>query len=94
MEVEILILSEVSRKEKDKYRMIITYIWNLIYGTKDPCHRKESHDMEKRLVVAKGKGEGVGGSGSLGYIDMEYCLRDGLAMGSCFVALGILSNQL
>ena len=30
MEPETLILSEVSQKEKDKYHMIITYIWNLI----------------------------------------------------------------
>ena len=30
MELETLILSEVSQKKKDKYHMIITYIWNLI----------------------------------------------------------------
>ena len=27
---------------------------------------KQSHDMKNRLVVAKGDGEGVGGTGSLG----------------------------
>ena len=32
MELETLILSEVSQKEKDKYR-VITLIWNLIYVT-------------------------------------------------------------
>jgi len=31
MEIETLILSEVSQKEKDKYYMI-SHIWNLIYG--------------------------------------------------------------
>ena len=38
MELETLILSEVSQKEKDKCH--ITYIWNLIYGTNEPLHRK------------------------------------------------------
>ena len=33
MDLEIIILSKVSQKEKDKYHMIITYIWNLNYGT-------------------------------------------------------------
>ena len=51
-------------------------------------------DLENRLVVAKGEGEGVGGTGSLGLIDAECCLQDGLAMGSCHVALGTLSSHL
>ena len=38
MEPEMLILSEVSQKEKDKYD--ITHIWNLIYGTIEPIYRK------------------------------------------------------
>ena len=42
MELETLILSEVSQKEKDKYHDI-TYIWTLIYGTNEPFHRKENH---------------------------------------------------
>ena len=41
MELETLILSEVSQKEKDKYH--ITNIWNLIYGTNETFHRKENH---------------------------------------------------
>ena len=32
MQLDILILSEVSQKEKDKYHMI-SHIWNLIYST-------------------------------------------------------------
>ena len=44
MELETLILSEVSQKEKDKYHMI-SHIWNLIYGTKEPFHRKENHGL-------------------------------------------------
>ena len=43
MKLDTLILSEVSQKEKDKYH--ITYIWNLIYGTNEPFHRKENHGL-------------------------------------------------
>ena len=31
-------------------------------------------DMENRLVVAKGEGEGAGWTGSLGLVDANYCL--------------------
>ena len=34
-------------------------------------------DLENRLVVAKGEGEGVGGTGNLGLIDANYCLWNG-----------------
>ena len=50
--------------------------------------------LKNRLVVAKGEGEGGGGTGSLGLIGADWCLRDGLAMGSCWVALGTLSSHL
>ena len=37
---EIIIPSEVSKKEKDKYYMIsITYLWNLKYGTNGSSRR-------------------------------------------------------
>ena len=44
MELETLILSEVSQKEKQIPYDII-YIWNLIYGTKETFHRKENHGL-------------------------------------------------
>ena len=44
MELETLILSEVSQKGKDKYHMI-SHIWNLIYGTNEPFLRKENHGL-------------------------------------------------
>ena len=58
MELETLILSEVSQKDKDKYHMI-SHIWNLIYGTNEPIYRKGNKltDKENRLVVANGDGE-------------------------------------
>ena len=45
-------------------------MWNVIYGTNEPFHRKKIMDMEKRLVVAEG--EGVGGTGNLALIDANY----------------------
>ena len=57
MELETLILSEVSQKDKDKYHMI-----SLISGIKYMAQMKLSTekkfiDLENRLVVAKGLGE-------------------------------------
>ena len=61
----------------DIYLYGITYIWNPIYGTNEPFHRKENHGLENRLVVAKGDGEGVGWTRNLGLIDANYCLWNG-----------------
>ena len=44
MELNSLVLSEVSQKEKDKYHMI-SHIWNLIYITNETFHRKETHGL-------------------------------------------------
>ena len=55
---------------------------------------KKLGDLENRLGVAKGEGKGVGGTGSLGFIDANYCLRNGKAMRSCCAALGTLSGHL
>ena len=49
---------------------------------------KITMDLENRLVVAKGEQERVGWIGSLGLIDTNYCLWNGLAMRPCCVALG------
>ena len=38
---------------------------------------KKIMDMEDRLVVAKRKGKGVGGTGNLGLVDVNYCLWNG-----------------
>ena len=51
---------------------------------------KKITDLENRLVVNKGKWEGLGYIGSLRLIDTNYCLWNGLAMGSCFIALGTM----
>ena len=38
---------------------------------------KKLKDLEHRLVVAKGEGEGVGWAGNLGLIDADYSLWNG-----------------
>ena len=38
---------------------------------------KKLMDLENRLVVAKGEGEGVGWTGNLGFTDANYCLCKG-----------------
>ena len=55
---------------------------------------KKIMDLENRLVVAEGEGEreGVGWIGSLGLMDANYCLWNGVAMRSCCVALGTRSD--
>ena len=55
---------------------------------------KKIMDLENRLVVAKGEGEGVGWLGSFRLIDINYCLWNGLAIRSCCVALGTMSSHL
>jgi len=74
MELEALIVSEVSQKEKDKYHTI-----SLISGIYYMTHmnlptEKKIMDMENRLVVAMGEGEGLGWTRNLGLIDAKYCL--------------------
>ena len=56
MQLEILILSEVSQKERQILRGI-TYMWNLKYGTNERIYEIET-DIEDRLVAAKGQGSG------------------------------------
>ena len=55
---------------------------------------KKVMDLENRLVVAQGEGEGEGWIGSLGLIGEYYCLGNGLAMRSCCVALGTTYTDL
>ena len=61
MELETLILSEVSQKGKDKYHMI-SLISEILY----PAQMNLPKDLENRLVDAKGEGEGGGWTGKFG----------------------------
>ena len=77
MDLETLILSEGSQKEKDKYRMILLISETLYMGQMKLFTEKKLMDLENRLLVAKGKGEGVGWTGSLGLIYANYCIYSG-----------------
>ena len=39
--------------------------------------KKQIMNMENRLIVAKGEGEGVGWTGSLGLVDANSCIWTG-----------------
>ena len=65
-QLETLVLSEVSQKEKDKQPYDIIYIWNLIYGTNEPFHRKENHGPEEQTCGCQGAGGGSGMDWKLG----------------------------
>ena len=67
MELEILILSEVSQTEKDKHHMI-SHILNLIYGTNEPIYRKETNSWTWRtdLWLPRGRGRKWDGLGDWG----------------------------
>ena len=58
MELETLTQSEVSQKEKDKYHMI-SHIWNLIYSTNKPFHRKETHGHGEQTCGCQGGESGM-----------------------------------
>ena len=59
MQLEILILSGVSQKEKDKYH--ITYTWNLKYGTNEPvCETETDHPHGEQTCCCQGEGRGNG----------------------------------
>jgi len=72
VELETLILSEISQKEKDKYHMI-SLISGIYYMAQvNLSTEKKIMDLENRLVVAK-REEGVGWMGSLELTDANYC---------------------
>ena len=63
MDLEIIILSEVSQTEKDKYD--IAYMWNLKKQKRYMqmnlfTRQKQTHDLENELMVTRGGR--VGGS--------------------------------
>ena len=72
--------SHTKWSKSEKERQIpydVTYIWNLIYGTNAPFHRKETHGLGEETCGCQGEGEGVGWTGSLGLIDANYCIWSG-----------------
>ena len=57
-------LSEVVRKRKTK----TIYIWNLIYGTNEPFHQRETHGLGDQTCGCQGGGRGNGMDWKFGVI--------------------------
>ena len=55
----------------------ITYVWNLIYDSNKPFHRKETHGLGEEICGCQGDREGVGWPGDVGLIDSNCCLWNG-----------------
>ena len=72
MELDLLILSELIQKEKDKYHMV-SHIWDLIYDTNKSFHTTETHGLGEQTSGCQGGGGGSG-TGNLGLIDANYCI--------------------
>ena len=72
-QLEILILSEVSQRER-QIPYNITYMWALKYGRDEAMYRTETDSWTWRtdLWFPKGRGEGVGWTGSLGLVDANH----------------------
>ena len=79
VDLEILILSKVGQKEKDKYHVNITYMWNLNYDTNEPIYKTEiDSDIESRLfVIAKGERGLVRDRLGIGLVDANYYIQNG-----------------
>ena len=54
--LETLILSKSERERQIPYD--ITHIWNLIYSTNEPFHRKETHGHGEQTCGCQGGGGG------------------------------------
>ena len=69
MQLEVLILSEVSQKEKAKYHMM-SHMWNLRYGTNEPIYETETgHGYGTQTCGCQGEGGRSGMDGNLGLVD-------------------------
>ena len=62
MKLEIIILGEVSQKEKGKYQYDTTYMWNLDYDTNEPFCETET-DTRTKGTCGHQSGEGCGRNG-------------------------------
>ena len=61
MDLEIIILSEVSQKEKDRYHYGITYMWNQMIQMNLFTKQKQTHRHRKQIYgyqMGTGVGEG------------------------------------
>ena len=56
----------------------IAYVWNLSYDTNEPVHKTETDRSQREQTCCQGgKGEGMGWTGSLGFVDANYYIENG-----------------
>ena len=74
MDLEIIILSELSQLEKDKYHMIslVCGILKIKNDTNGLIYKIETNSQTLRTNLPKGKGDGEGKIRSLGLTDTHY----------------------
>ena len=93
MDLEMIILSEVSQKEKDKYHMIL-----LICGIENrtqmnmSAKQKQTHRYRKQSCGCQGEGEGK--IGSFGIAEANYSTQDGQPTKTYCIAEGTIFNIL
>ena len=75
IELETLILSEVSQKEKDKYHMV-SLISGLYYMAQMnlSMEKKQTRGLGEQTCDCQEGGEGSGMDRSLGLVDANYCI--------------------
>ena len=61
MDLEIIILSEVSQREKDKYQYDITHMWNQKNGTNEIIQKSEVDSQTQKINYGYQRGRGMGG---------------------------------
>ena len=74
VQLESLILNEVKSERERQIPYDIPYMWNLKYGMDEPIYRTETNLLTWRtdLWLPRGRGKGVGWTGSLGLVDANY----------------------
>ena len=96
MQLEIIILSEVSQKEKDKYHMIslIRGIYNMTQMNLSVKQKQTRRHREQTYGRQGGGGVREGCTGSLGLVDANYYIWNGRTTGSYCIAQGAVFNIL
>ena len=70
---------EIKSERERQIPYDITYRWNIKYGTNELNYRIETGSQMWRtdLWLPRGREEGVGWTGSLGFVDANYYLENG-----------------
>ena len=89
MDLEIIMLSEVSRTEKDKYHDV-TYMWNQKCDTNELIYKTETNTQTQKTQFPWGRGMGKGMMGNFGLADANYYIQNGLKTRSYYIAQEII----